>query len=61
MSERSFPENEPVVFTYEDYLALSDGEKQQIDREVDAMLPEELRALGEKIADFIHMVYITER
>lgn len=53
--------SEQVVFTYEDYLALSDEEKKQIDRENDAMSPEELRALGEQAIDFIHTVYISEQ
>lgn len=42
------------VFTYEDFLALPEDERRRINQEIDAMPDEELRALGEKLANFIH-------
>jgi hypothetical protein len=46
--------SEQSTFTYEDFLALPDDERKRIDEEIDAMPAEELRALGQKVADFIY-------
>jgi hypothetical protein len=51
---------EREVFTYEDFLALSEEERARVDQENDEITAEELRELGEIATRVVHEQYQIE-